>query len=47
MAKPHDVSWPPLNVKDLKPESPAIKEVMKFGTLREALLKIHRSTKNA
>lgn len=32
-----DTSWPPLGVKDLKPDVKAIKEVVKFGSLRQAL----------
>lgn len=32
--QPKDVQWPPLGVRDLKPETPAAREVVRFGTVR-------------
>lgn len=34
-----DISWPPLGVRDLKPDGTAKKETMKFDNLKQALLK--------
>jgi hypothetical protein len=45
MGKNKDTSWPPLHVRDLPPETKATPEVMKFGTLKLALLKAAEKAK--